>query len=66
MPHNKIIANRIKCNHCGQIIESKSDHDYKTCKCGKVSVDGGRSYLRRRYDEIGDYEDLSEVMKVVS
>ena len=36
-----IIKNAIKCNHCGNIIESESTHDFKTCSCGCVSVDGG-------------------------
>ena len=60
----RIIRNRVKCNHCGQIIESKSRHDFKTCKCGRVSVDGGMDYLRRSFKEKGDYEDLSETMEV--
>ena len=45
----KIITNKIKCNYCGDIIESKTVHDYKKCKCGKVSVDGGHYYLRRNF-----------------
>jgi len=62
----KIIRNRIKCNRCGQIIESVSRHDFKTCKCGSVSVDGGKDYLRRSFKEKGDYEDLSETVGVSS
>lgn len=45
----RIITNKIKCNYCGDIIESKSVHDYKRCKCGKVAVDGGRDYLKRMF-----------------
>lgn len=45
----KIIKNAIQCKHCGEIIESTSAHDFKTCKCGKVFVDGGHEYLRRGY-----------------
>jgi len=60
----KIIHNRIKCNRCGQIIESVSRHDFKTCKCGSVSVDGGKEYLRRSYKTKDEYEDLSETMVV--
>jgi len=63
MPREKIITNKIKCNHCGQIIESKSRHDFRTCKCGRVSVDGGKEYLKRAFKKEGDYEDLSEVIK---
>ena len=54
-----IIKNQVKCNHCGEIIESKHFHDFKTCSCGAVSVDGGHYYLRRCYKVEGDYEELS-------
>ena len=45
----KILTNKIRCNYCGDIIESKTVHDYKQCKCGKVSVDGGHDYLSRNF-----------------
>ena len=56
-----IIKNQVKCNHCGDIIESKHRHDFKTCSCGAVSVDGGRDYLRRCYKAEGDFKELSIV-----
>lgn len=56
----KIYSNKIKCIHCGDVIESKTVHDFKSCSCGRVSVDGGKDYLRRCYKEKGDYEELSE------
>lgn len=52
-----IITNKIRCRKCGDILESKSVHDFKMCRCGSVGVDGGRSYLRR----IGDPEDFEEL-----
>lgn len=55
----KIIRNAIKCNICGNEIESKYTHDYVECACGRVFVDGGRSYLRRGFKENGDYTELS-------
>lgn len=55
----KIINNKIKCNICGDIIESKSLHDYKKCLCGRVSVDGGQEYLKRSYTNKSDYTELS-------
>lgn len=61
----KIIENKIKCKHCGDIIESTHVHDYKMCKCGKVAVDGGTYYLRRSFPtspEV-DYEELSVEVK---
>ena len=60
----KIIVNKIMCNHCGDIIESTYIHDYKKCKCGRCSVDGGHEYLRRGFQEQNDYKDLSEISEV--
>lgn len=59
----KIVSNKIKCKHCGDIIESKSVHNFVTCSCGKVSVDGGHDYLKRcfpSYPAEEHYEELSE------
>ena len=55
----RIIRNKVRCKKCGEIIESKNRHDFITCKCGAVSVDGGHDYLKRsgNYD---DWEELSE------
>ena len=55
----KIIRNAARCNHCGDVIESKYRHDFKTCSCGRVSVDGGHDYLRRCYASPEDLTDLS-------
>ena len=56
----KVIRNRIKCRFCGDIIESKSTHDFKWCSCGRVFVDGGHEYARRGFKERDDYEELAE------
>ena len=53
-------SNAARCNHCGDVIESTYRHDFKTCSCGHVSVDGGHDYLRRCYASPDDYTDLSE------
>lgn len=58
----KIKSNKVKCKHCGDIIESKSIHDYKRCSCGKVGIDGGLNYLKR-LGELDDFEELSECVK---
>ena len=60
----KIKINKIRCKRCGDIIESKTVHDFKFCKCGAVAVDGGKEYLRRCFINIeDDYEELSEYEK---
>ena len=43
-----IIQNEVKCVMCEEILFSRHRHDYKTCSCGEVSVDGGMAYIRRR------------------
>ena len=44
---NVIVSNTIQCTTCNDIIYSAHRHDFKSCKCGAVSVDGGVDYLRR-------------------
>jgi hypothetical protein len=52
----KLIQNEAKCRKCGDIIWSANRHDFKTCKCGAISVDGGLDYIRR----VGQPEDIDE------
>ena len=56
-----IVRNRAKCLVCGEILESRHRHDYKTCSCGGLSVDGGRDYISRAFREEGCFEELAEV-----
>jgi hypothetical protein len=53
-----IIQNAVTCLACGDFIVSKHRHDFVTCTCGAVSVDGGQEYLRRVGD-FGNAVDLS-------
>lgn len=58
----KVIRNMVRCNHCGDVIESKYRHDYVVCKCGCCSVDGGHDYLRRGFkNSKDDYTELSQL-----
>lgn len=52
-----IIKNSVKCLKCNDIIESVHRHDFVTCKCGNISVDGGKDYLRR----VGDFETCQDL-----
>lgn len=56
----KIVINKIRCQKCGDVIESTHRHDFKFCKCGAVAVDGGKDYLRR----CGNREDWEELSKI--
>lgn len=42
-----ILSNKIRCNLCGDEIESTSTHNFRFCKCNSVAVDGGLDYLKR-------------------
>ena len=56
----KIFSNKARCRKCGDVIESKSVHDFKTCSCGAIQIDGGLEYLKRGAVNIEDLEELSE------
>ena len=53
-----IVQNAVQCISCGDFIVSKHRHNYVTCSCGAISVDGGQEYLRRSGD-MGSAIDLS-------
>ena len=55
----KLTKNRWKCLHCNDIIESKHQHHFISCKCGQTSIDGGTSYIRLVGD-LSMIEDMSE------
>jgi hypothetical protein len=50
----------MKCLSCGDIVESVFIHQFVTCKCGKVSVDGGIAVGNRVLGNPNDMEDCSE------
>ena len=55
----RIIKNAIRCLRCGQVIESKTVHDFVTCACGACSVDGGTEYLRRMAPSRDAFQELA-------
>ena len=61
--HRIILRNMARCKKCGDEIESKHTHDFVTCGCGSISVDGGKDYLKRSgISEL--FEDLTEYKEV--
>ena len=42
--HTKVHA--IQCLHCLDIIYSCARHDFHSCSCGKVMIDGGFDYTK--------------------
>ena len=57
--YGPIFLNSIQCIKCQDIIVSKHRHDYVTCSCYSVAVDGGSHYLRRAYSKLSDFKELS-------
>lgn len=55
----RITRNAVKCGKCDDIIESVHRHDFRSCKCGAIAVDGGKEYLRRVGD-IHNHINMSE------
>lgn len=55
----KIIRNRARCTHCLQVVESKHRHDFRSCRCGSISVDGGEVYIKRSAKDLSDIVELS-------
>ena len=58
----RLIKNKIRCKTCGDIIESRTRHEFVRCKCGRCFVDGGTDYSRKGYfsENLEDsFEDLS-------
>ena len=57
----KLIKNKWKCLYCNDIIESKHQHHFISCKCGEMSIDGGTSYIRL----IGDLDMMQDMCEYV-
>jgi len=36
----------LQCNKCLDVIWSRARHDFRTCTCGSVSIDGGFDYTK--------------------
>ena len=58
----RLVVNKIRCNKCGDEVESTHRHDFKICKCGAVAADGGLDYIRRmggkdEFTELSEYEE---------
>lgn len=56
-----IVRNSAVCLACGDHLESKYRHDFCSCSCGAVSVDGGHDYLRRIAVIGAEFKDTSIV-----
>lgn len=41
-----MVLNAVKCLYCKDTIFSRTIHDFRTCSCGKTSIDGGFDYTK--------------------
>lgn len=57
-----IISNQARCHACGGEPFSTHRHDFASCECGNIAVDGGTSYLRRVMATGASYTNLSIVI----
>lgn len=55
-----IIRNAAQCAKCGDIIESKHRHDFVSCSCESIFIDGGTEYIRAG----GSVEDFISLLEV--
>lgn len=51
--------NRAKCLLCKQVMVSTHRHDFVTCECGNLSVEGGSWYLKRCFTNPDSWKDMS-------
>ena len=56
----KIKINKIRCKFCNDIIESINVHNFKSCNCQRIGIDGGKYSLIRYFISPDDFEELSE------
>jgi len=63
---SKIIRNIAECKLCHDVIESKSVHNFVTCKCGEIFTDGGTEYIRRGANNLDNIIDRSIYEKPIT
>jgi hypothetical protein len=54
-----IDLNKAQCLKCNDIIESTHRHDFVSCSCGNLAVDGGKDYIRRLFKDYNLVKELS-------
>ena len=42
--HNRLLPNKARCAKCGGVVQSNHRHDFVSCECGEISLDGGNDY----------------------
>lgn len=51
------------CPTCKYVIYSRARHDFRSCFCGGLSIDGGFDYMKVSWDENkAVYKDIQEIV----
>ena len=53
---------KIRCKHCGEVIEGDKKGTYITCKCKAIAIDETNYYWRIN-GNIEDFEEVKENQK---
>ena len=54
----RILVNKVRCKKCDDVIESKHRHDFQSCRCGAIYIDGGTDYQRCGWGDVaGEWID---------
>ncbi|MEK5109897.1 hypothetical protein MHI57_24860 [Cytobacillus sp. FSL K6-0129] len=59
------LINRARCKKCEVIIQSRTSHDLRHCKCGAIFIDGGQDYQRYGWGlnyTPGENENLDDII----
>lgn len=58
----RLLVNQARCLGCRDEPVSTDTHEMRTCRCGRLLVDGGLSYTRRGYrdDDGPSWEELAQ------
>jgi hypothetical protein len=55
-----ITKNAAQCGLCGDIIESKYRHNFVSCSCDNIFIDGGLDYFRAGARDMSNFISLAE------
>lgn len=55
-----ITKNAAQCGLCGDIIESKYRHNFVSCSCNNIFIDGGLDYFRAGARDMSNFISLAE------
>ncbi len=57
--NTKTIVTAVQCPKCKDYIFSRTKHDFRSCSCKSVSVDGGFDYTKLHWSSDVKREDIS-------